>query len=339
MTMPSIKSVVATDVIDPVIAGDPLLSNIALPLRKTYYPLGFAVEIETNSDEVLAAAEESWGALREVFSLPALKIRIALGAGSSGLCPPPPVFRGQRHLLSIVADAQNFAVCDRLQGFAFVWLNQDAVEHKAYLRYHFLEAIALTMLASSYVTPLHAACVELAGQGVLLCGNSGAGKSSLAYACARAGWKFISDDASYLVRQGSGRLVVGNSQLVRLRPSAAELFPELEGLSLTPRAAGKPSIEVPTALIPDVTTVPHSRVEYIVFLNRNEFDVPELVPFPKELALQWASHSQVDTRTNREIQAAIRELLNARLFELRYRTLSGAIARLEDLIRKGGERW
>jgi HPr Serine kinase C-terminal domain len=286
---------------------------------------------------VLAAAQESWGSLREVFSLPALKIRIALGMGSSGPCPPPPVFRGQMHLLSIVADAQNFAVCDRLRGFAFVWLSQAAVEHKAYLRYHFLEAIALTMLASSYVTPLHAACVELAGQGVLFCGNSGAGKSSLAYACARAGWKFISDDASYLVRQGIGRLVVGNSQFVRLRPSAAELFPELEGLSLTPRAAGKPSIEIPTALIPGVMGVPHSRVEYIVFLNRGEFDVPELVPFPKELALQWASHSQVDTRANREVRTAIRELVNARLFELRYRTLSGAVARLEDLIRRGSD--
>jgi HPr Serine kinase C-terminal domain len=285
----------------------------------------------------LAAAQESWGSLREVFSLPALKIRIALGMGSSGPCPPPPVFRGQMHLLSIVADAQNFAVCDRLRGFAFVWLSQAAVEHKAYLRYHFLEAIALTMLASSYVTPLHAACVELAGQGVLFCGNSGAGKSSLAYACARAGWKFISDDASYLVRQGIGRLVVGNSQFVRLRPSAAELFPELEGLSLTPRAAGKPSIEIPTALIPGVMGVPHSRVEYIVFLNRGEFDVPELVPFPKELALQWASHSQVDTRANREVRTAIRELVNARLFELRYRTLSGAVARLEDLIRRGSD--
>ncbi len=151
---------------------------------------------------MLAAAEESWGALREVFSVPALKLRIALGEGSSGLCPPAPVYRGQRHLLSIVADSQNFAVCDREQGFAFAWINRDAAEHKAYLRYHFLEAIALTMLASSYVTPLHAACVEFAGQGVLLCGNSGAGKSSLAYACARAGWKYISDDASYLVRQG-----------------------------------------------------------------------------------------------------------------------------------------
>ena len=175
------------------------------------------------------------------------------------------------------------------------------------------------------------------GKGVLLCGNSGAGKSSLAYACARAGWKYISDDASYLVRKGGGRLVVGNSHQVRFRPSAAELFPELEGLSPTPRATGKPSIEVPTALMPGVTTARHSTVEYIIFLNRVESDRAELVPFPKELALEWASQSQAGTAPNDEIQAAsVRELLNAKLFELRYRTLDGAVAQLEGLIRGGG---
>ncbi len=338
--MPSIKPVSAADVIESAIAGDPLLSNVALPLRRTYHPLGFAVEIATNSDEVLAAADESWGGLGELFSSPPLQISIALGTGRSGICPPAPVYRGQRNLLSIVADSENFAMCDRQQGFAFGWLNRDAAEHKAYLRYHFLEAIALTMLASSYVTPLHAACVEFAGQGVLLCGNSGAGKSSLAYACARAGWNYISDDASYLVRGGYGRLVVGNSRLVRLRPSAAELFPELAGLSLTPRAAGKPSIELATAFMPHVTTAQQSPVEYIVFLNRSGSDLPEIVPFPKELALQWANHSQVDTTAEDELRAAsICELLNARLIELRYRTLDGAIAQLEGLIQRSGERW
>jgi hypothetical protein len=336
--MPSVKAVTATDVIEPAIAGDPLLSRVELPLRRIYYPLGFAMEIKTNADEVLAAAEESWGGRRNGFPEPALELRIALGEGRSGLCPPAPVYRGQRHLLSIVADSQNFALCDREQGFAFGWINRDAAERKAYLRYHFLEGIALSMLAASYVTPLHAACVELAGRGVLLCGNSGAGKSSLAYACARAGWKYISDDASYLVRKGSGRLVVGNSHQVRLRPSAVELFPELEGLRATPRAAGKPSIEIPTAPLPDVTTAGQSKVEYIIFLNRMESGAPDLMPFSRELGLQWVSQFLTGTGANDDIQAAsIRELLNAQLFELRYRTLDGAVARLEDLIRRGGE--
>jgi hypothetical protein len=335
--MPSIKPVTVIDVVDQTIAGDPLLSNVELPLQKLYHPLGFSMEVITNSEEVLAAAEESWGGLGKIFGEPALELRIAVGEGGSGVCPPSPVYRGQRHLLSIVADAQNFAVCDRRQGFAFAWVDRDAVERKAYLRYHFLEAIALSLLASSYVTPLHAACVELAGHGVLLCGNSGAGKSSLAFACARAGWRYVSDDASYLVRKGGGRLVVGNSHQLRFRPSAIELFPELEGLSITPRAAGKPSIELPTVLMPDVETAKQSTVDYIIFLNRVESDSPELLPFPKELAMQWAKQSQADTGETDEQEASIRQLLNAQLFELRYRTLDRAVASLEALITE--ERW
>jgi hypothetical protein len=336
--MPSIKPVTAMDVVEPTISGDPLLSNVELPLRRLYHPLGFSIEVITNSEQVLAAAEESWGGLRKAFPEPALELRIALGEGRMGVCPPSPVYRGQRHLLSIVADAHTFAVCDREQRFAFAWVDRDAVEHEAYLRYHFLEAIALSLLASSYVTPLHAACVELAGRGVLLCGNSGAGKSSLAFACARAGWKYVSDDASYLVRKGGGRLVVGNSHQVRLRPSAVELFPELEGLSLTPRATGKPSIELPTALMPDVVTAKQSTVEYIIFLNRVESDVPVLLPFPRELAMQWANQSQVDTGAyDAEQQTSIRHLLDGQLFELRYRTLDQAVAELEALIRSDGE--
>ena len=97
----------------------------------------------------MVAAEESWGGLRKAFPEPALELRIALGEGRSGPCPPPPVYRGQSHLLSIVADSQNFAVCDREQGFAFAWIDRDAIERRAYLRYHFLEAIALSLLASS----------------------------------------------------------------------------------------------------------------------------------------------------------------------------------------------
>ena len=66
--MLSIKTVTATDVVEPAIAGDPLLSNVELPLRRLYHPLGFSMEVITNSEAVLAAAEVSWGGLRKVFA-------------------------------------------------------------------------------------------------------------------------------------------------------------------------------------------------------------------------------------------------------------------------------
>ncbi len=65
---------------------------------------------------------------------------------------------------------------------------------------------------------------------VMLCGDSGAGKTTLSYACARAGWTYICDDASYLLNSGTDRTVMGTCNQVRFRPPAVELFPELLGL-------------------------------------------------------------------------------------------------------------
>ncbi|HEX6979130.1 MAG TPA: HPr kinase/phosphatase C-terminal domain-containing protein [Alphaproteobacteria bacterium] len=52
---------------------------------------------------------------------------------------------------------------------------------------------------------IHASCVELAGTGVLLLGDSGSGKSDLALRLIDAGARLVSDDRTDLVAEG-GRL-------------------------------------------------------------------------------------------------------------------------------------
>jgi hypothetical protein len=190
---------------------DPLLCDFEMPLQAVYYPLGFSLQIATNSQEILAAAEESWGHFPRVFPGPALQLRIGVVEGESGECPAEPICRGQRNLLSRVADARNFSVSDLGQGFAFAWLTQAAVHNRAYLRWHFIEGMTWDLLGSFCVTAIHAACVKLGNFGVLLCGDSGAGKSTLAYACARSGWTFLSDDSCCLVRGRKNRLVIRQS--------------------------------------------------------------------------------------------------------------------------------
>jgi HPr serine kinase-like protein len=332
------KDITIEDVVEPAISCDPLLRDIDLPLRRVFYPLGFAVEVTTNAEEVLEAAGESWGGLPQVFAHRPLSLRVALGEGGAGLCPPAPVYRAHRHLLSIVANSSNFATCDRSEGLAFAWIDRAALKHRRYLRYHFLEGVALTLLSASYVTPLHAACVELAGKGVLLCGNSGAGKSSLALACARAGWKFLSDDAVYLLREPIGRSVVGNGSQVRLRPSAISLFPDLKAFGQISETPGKPSIEIPTSLLKNVVTSSQATVEYIMFLNRDPSFTSELKPFPREIAMQWASQSPVATGDESEQQAAcLGTLLQAQLLELRYSRLEAAVNCLTRMIHAHAE--
>jgi hypothetical protein len=314
---------------------DPLLRDVPLPLRAMFYPMGFSVEVVTNSVEVLAAAEESWGHCRKVFSERTVELRFGVIEDGSQKCPPEAIYRARRNLRTMVADQNNSCTCDLKEGFAFAWLTRAAVEDHIYFRYYFLEpAAAFFVIDSPRVTLVHAACVKMSGRGVLLCGDSGAGKSSLAFACALAGWTYLSDDVACLVEGGKDRIVVGNPHMFRFRDSAVQLFPELQGETIAPRAAGKPTIEFPSVRIPEITTADRCSVDYIVFLNREEPDPPGLVPFPRDIALQWFEQefSADDLREAR--LAAIRNLLTVEILELHYRDLDFAVGELEKLIEK-----
>jgi hypothetical protein len=246
------------------------------------------------------------------------------------------VARGQQHLISLVADARNQAICDLSAGFAFAWLTEDALRHRSYARYHFLEAVALILISTTHATPIHAACVSRHGRGMLLCGPSGAGKSTLAYACARSGWVFTSDDSTYLRHHASELRVVGNSHQLRFRPSAKDLFPELRGRAVTPRAEGKPSIEVPTAELPGIVTADEVLVHNIILLNRVPSAHAELRSLPKETARQYFyQYLQLpDKIQEMQAEASARGIATADVYELRYQDLQQAIDCL-DLLASG----
>jgi hypothetical protein len=239
-------------------------------------------------------------------------------------------------LLVAVADGDNYMVADLVQSKSQLTVSRAAMRYKKYLWYFFLEAAACQHIGTRFTTPVHAGCVSLNGRGVLLMGDSGAGKSSLSFACARAGWTFVADDGSFLLNGGSKRMVIGNCYQVRFRPMAVKLFPELEGLQITPRATGKPSIEVPTAMFPGIHCEQTAHADFLVFLNRRAPGPPELVPYSKDVAryfmrqsLYGLAESQVDQ------YAAIEQLLNAEVFELRYSDMDWAVERLAKLTREG----
>jgi hypothetical protein len=316
--------------------NDPLLHDFEMPLEAIFYPLGFPLQITTNSTDVLAAADESWGRFRKIYSQPALQMRIGVLEGGPSECPGDPVYREQRSLQARIADPENFSVSDIRRGFAYAWLTRATVQNRAYLRWHFIEGMSWDLLAP-YITPVHAGCVRFADRGVLICGDSGAGKSSLTYACARRGWTFMSDDSSNLVHGRQGAVVVGNPYQIRFRESAIELFPELHTQALTPKLSGGLAIELATVTLPEIKTTLESSVDYIVFLSRAFGGPARLVSFSKEAALQWfeqvifcAEKDLVDAH-----KASLRNLLSAEVFELRYNDLASAIARLESLVQTG----
>lgn len=86
----------------------------------------------------------------------------------------------------------------------------------------------------SGVVALHAALLSRGGRGVLLVGPKEAGKSTLACALWRAGWRFHSDDSAVLEDSGRAR---GVPRRVSLRPTSRELL----GAELWDRIASLPA--------------------------------------------------------------------------------------------------
>jgi hypothetical protein len=74
---------------------------------------------------------------------------------------------------------------------------------------------------------LHAGCVADGEKGILVCGASGQGKSTLTYALARDGFAFLSDDGVFLRRSGSGMEVFSWPEKLKLDRRSCSFFEEL----------------------------------------------------------------------------------------------------------------
>jgi hypothetical protein len=215
--------------------------------------------------------------------------------------------------------------------FAYAWVTEATVADRPRFRWFFLDSLAGSTLAQRHAVPMHAGCVERNGAGVLLWGPSGMGKTTLSFACARSGWTFIADDASFLPQNHDECVVTGKPHHVRFREDAPLLFPELELFATPGRPTGKPSIEIPMAKLPHIRTATCSEVKHIVFLDRGAAVGLERVC--KESALeQMTQHSgSFGPATAARHRETVRRLLRAPAYRLHYRRLEEAIEALENL--------
>jgi hypothetical protein len=311
------------------------LEGPELSLKKVFHPFGFPVEVRSNSDEVLTLLEQIWGKFEKQHDTEPVRCDVYVVEDGTSECPPAPMYQMMYPLMIHIADGRNYSLIDMERRTTQISISRAALQYPLYLKY-FLLGNAMCCIVTSYVTPIHAGCVALDNHGVLLCGDSGAGKSSLSFACARNGWTYISDDSTYLLNDEVNRIVTGDCHQVRLRPSAATLFPEVKGLEITPRAAGKPSIEMPTAGLPSVVCAKSAQVDFVVFLNRHSGASPSLVPYRKDVARYFMRQVLYGSAESLAVQyQAIERLLTVEVFELRYTDLDWAVDRLQKLVRKG----
>ena len=315
---------------------DPVLVDFPLDMRVRIYPLGFPLDLRTNSHDVVRTARSIWGPFKQKFDEVPMRIDLGVLDNGSRELPPMGTCRVRGHLLTSVYDANNFSVVDCLQGFAYAWITPFMAKRLEVEGYRMLEALVHHLLVTQHVVSLHAACISLHGSGVLLGGDSRAGKTTLAYACARSGWQYLCDDGSFLVRKLGGRTVLGNPNRVRFREDAIELFPEVRAATKF-ALDGKPRIEIATAALPHIETITEARIDHVVFLKRRAGAKPRFRAVSKAslpYRLDWGQIYGLESIRDGH-QNALDELLDTNLVEFEYSDLAEAVPALESLVEAG----
>jgi hypothetical protein len=311
------------------------MHGIEMPYSQEFYPLGFPARITSNSPLALKAAQESWGVFPLRFDRRPVEFSVLVAGEESRTHSADAAYWGHGHLMTVSADAANCAVCDLDRGVGFCVVTPATIADSGYFRYYFLEGVVLSAIERLYMVSLHAACVALEGRGILLCGDSGSGKTCLTYACARAGFTYISDDAISMVRGRRDRTVLGLFHQIRFRPEAAALFPELEGLPQFITESGQPSVQVNPADFAGIVTAPSCTVEHVVFLNRSHNGPAECRHISTDEALRrLVGERAISALPPRPDDiAAMRALLVPSTYELCYSDLSSGVNELENLLK------
>ena len=306
-----------------------MLSRVDLPLRRAYHPIGFQLQLATNSDDVLDAARECWSSYELEFNSEPMELRVVVGA--EGRVARQPCFRIYRHLMSVVSDAHNSAAVDLGALVASIYVSKETASNHSLFRWFFLESIVYTLLAQRYVAPLHAATIARSRTGILLCGASGAGKSTLAFAAACAGWTFLSDDCTWLLADSSDATAIGKPHQVRFRADAPNLFPRLAEYSARERPNGKIGIELPMEAFPEIPTALHCRLGGMVWLDRRRAARPSIEPVePIEAVRQILNSSSYGREVDTMHAKAAQRLLYLPACRLQYEALDDGLRLLAE---------
>lgn len=190
-------------------------------------------------------------------------------------------------MFHIACGGVNFAVADLKTGTAIGFVSSEILSDRSFFREVFLECLFHVLVVNQTHTPVHAACVASKGRGVLIGGPSGAGKTTLAYACAKAGMQVISDDVVHLEWDLNLRQMVlwGNPWQLKLPPAASQWFPELSGRKTAMRSDGELYFAVETRLEFSGQANTSCDPAALVFLERTHSGALECAPLPAEVAL------------------------------------------------------
>lgn len=126
---------------------------------------------------------------------------------------------------------------------------------------------------------IHSAClVAPDGKAMLLCGQSGAGKTTTTLALALAGWKMLSDDTSFLAVSDSPKLW-GLPRPFKVHRNTLDLLPQLTKLPSSPATlADEVAIDFAHLAPPSTRQLPAGAVIFLQKRNAAEHQIAAISP-------------------------------------------------------------
>ena len=213
------------------IAVDPFHERLEGLLRIHRQVLGGAFEFATESPELMGLVRWAYDGLPR-HRLPASPARIVVrlvlgGGGDAGRAPrrsrarstdePGPfAMLSAPGLLCGASECSSIALMSAEQRAALVVVARDLLRFPYHVRYELIELAVFTLAARAQgLMPLHAACVGRGRRGLLLIGDSGAGKSTAVLHCALQGFDLLSEDSLFVAPQSLLATGVANFLHVR----------------------------------------------------------------------------------------------------------------------------
>lgn len=227
--------------------ADPLGRDAPIRHEATFPLLGVPLTVGSNSAEVIAAAERSFGRWRDlppevIAPGPPLHLRLLLhhSQGRAPYAPRQPFVQRLHWPYYLTSCGEGVATANMLAGEAVGFLTPEMLADDLHMRYNLLECLSLVLVMYRDRWPVHAAAVVRDGRALLLVGQSTAGKSTLSYACLRAGWQLLAEDAVYVsLESETGLCAWGVPWRIHLLPDAPRHFPELAAIEPQIQANGK----------------------------------------------------------------------------------------------------
>jgi len=285
-----------------------------LPLRAELRMVGARCDLSTNSGEILSSLSR-WEAPPAAEPSYSFELSVVEDSEAKRDRSATPHFRGLHHLVFGSFGSDESFVFDLLRRKVSGVVSEETAVDQGFWNTRLLPTALGLLGATIGVVPLHCACLDKDGEGLLLAGDSGTGKSTLAVALSRCGFGIVSDGWTYVGKSGNDLTAYGISAPVKLLPDAVRHFPELGGFRAARASNGEMAFEVDAALAFGAEVCSKSRPRWLIFLERVEARGCEIVPFRGEAARTFfessAERLPIQLKEGAKTRAALIETLSA----------------------------